>query len=327
MLLKKFEMIENTLFFKKLWISEFDQLKLNIIREIQDQSVSEHSDVRRSCKYLHKWYYWSQAKQSMKRYIRNCHICKRFKAIRDKYSDLLNLLFISDRSRTNITMNFVIELFESKNFNVILIMINRLTKMHHYISCITTEKSTSAEKTARLLINQVWKLHELSSIIVSNRDSQFVSFVWKTICRVLKINAKLSTAFHFETNDQSEIANQKMKRYLRSYCNYQQDDWSKWLFMTEFVSNAATSAFTELFVFMTNYDFESRMSFDSSNSNDDVFRERLSARERILTQKAAIITKKMRNIWDFIKNKLVDTQNTQKRYADRKRTFSSDYKL
>jgi hypothetical protein len=53
MLLKKFELIENILFFKKkLWISEFDQLKLNIIREIHDQSVAEHLDVRRTCKYL-----------------------------------------------------------------------------------------------------------------------------------------------------------------------------------------------------------------------------------------------------------------------------------
>jgi predicted metal-dependent hydrolase len=118
-----------------------------------------------------------------------------------------------------------------------------------------------------------------------------------------------------------------MKRYLRNYCNYQQNDWSKWLFMTEFVSNAATSAFTELFVFMINYDFESKMSFDSSNLNDDVFRERLSAKEQVLTQKTIIITKKMRNIWNFIKKKLIDTQNIQKRYADRKRTFSSNYKL
>jgi hypothetical protein len=87
-----------------------------------------------------------------------------------------------------------------------------------------------------------------------------------------------------------------MKRYLRNYCNYQQDDWSKWLFITEFVSNAATSAFIELFVFMTNYDFELRMSFDSSNSNDDVSRERLLAKERILMQKAVIIEEKMRDI-------------------------------
>jgi hypothetical protein len=66
--------------------------------------------------------------------------------------------------------------------------------------------------------------------------------------------------------------------------------------MIEFVFNAATSASTELFVFMTNYDFEFRMSFDSSNSKDDVSQERLSTKERMLTQKAAIIAKKMKNI-------------------------------
>jgi hypothetical protein len=327
MLLKKFEMIENTLFFKKkLWVSEFNQLKLNIIKEIHDQSVSEHSDVRRICKYLHKWYYWSQAKQSVEKYIRNCHICKKFKTIRDKYSDLLNSLLISNRLWTNIIMNFMIELLDNRDFNVILMMINRLIKMHHYVFCIAEEDETFAEETIKLLINHVWKLHELSNTIVSSRESQFISLVWKTICQMLKINIKLSTAFHFETNDQSEIANQKMKRYLRSYCNYQQDDWSKWLFMTEFVSNVATSAFTELSAFMTNYDFESKMSFDSSNSNDDVSRERLSARERVLMQKAAIIEEKMRDIWDFIKKKLINTQNIQKRYADQKRTSSSEYK-
>jgi hypothetical protein len=89
MLLKKFEIIENTLFFKKkLWVSEFDQLKLNIIKEIHDQSASKHSSIRRICKYLSKWYYWSQVKEMMQRYVANCHICRRFKASKDKYSEL-----------------------------------------------------------------------------------------------------------------------------------------------------------------------------------------------------------------------------------------------
>jgi hypothetical protein len=115
-----------------------------------------------------------------------------------------------------------------------------------------------------------------------------------------------------------------MKRYLRNYCNYQQDDWSKWLFMTKFVSNAAISAFTELFAFMTNYEFESRMSFDSLQRETS---DRLSARKRILTQKAVIIIDKMKNIWNFIRKKLANTQEMQKKYADRHRTFSSEYEL
>jgi ribosomal protein S17E len=326
MLLKRFKSVENTLFFKKkLWILESNQLKLDIIREIHDQSVSEHSNVRRTCKYLNKWYYWSQVKQSVERYVRNCHICRRFKASRNKYSELLNSLSISNRSWTNIIMNFVIELSKIKDdFNAILMMIDRLTKMHHYLSCTIEKEDTSAEETARLLINFVWKLHELSSIIVFDRESQFVLFVWKIMCKLLNINVKLSTAFHSETNDQSEIANQKMKRYLRSYCNYQQNDWFEWLFMTEFASNVATSTFIELFVFMTNYEFESRMSFDSSNVETN---DRLSERERILTQKATIIIEKMKNIWDFIKKKLVNAQEMQKKHADKHKTFSSDYQF
>ncbi len=154
MLFKKFELIEDILFFKKkLWIFEFDQLKLDIIKEIHDQSVLKHSDVRRTCKYLYKWYYWSQAKQSVNRYVKNCHVCRRSKSSKDKYSRLLNSLSISKQSWMNITMNFVIELSENKDFNAILMIINRLTKMNHYIFCITTKEKTNAEKIARLLIS------------------------------------------------------------------------------------------------------------------------------------------------------------------------------
>jgi hypothetical protein len=229
MLLKKFELIENILFFKKkLWVSEANQLKLDIIRKIHDQSTSEHSNVRRTCKYLHKWYYWLQVKQSIKRYVRTCHVCRRSKSSKDKYSKLLNSLSISNRSWTDIIMNFVIELSKIKNdFNAILMIINKFIKMHHYVLCTTKKNDTFAEKTIKLLIKHVWKLHELSSTIISNRKSQFISLVWKIVCETLKINVKLSTTFHSKTDDQSEIANQKMKRYLRNYCNYQQDDWSK----------------------------------------------------------------------------------------------------
>ncbi len=201
-------------------------------------------------------------------------------------------------------------------------IINRLTKMHHYISCVTAEEDISAEEIAQLLISHVWKLHELSSTIIFNRESQFISLVWESMCRALKIDVKLSTTFHSKIDDQSEIANQEMKRYLRNYCNYQQNDWFEWLFMTEFASNAITSTFIELFVFMTNYEFESRMSFDSLDIDID---DRLFAKKRILTQKTKIIIDKMKNIWKFIKKKLVNAQQDQKLYANRKRSVSSEY--
>jgi hypothetical protein len=138
----------------------------------------------------------------MKKYVKNNYICRRFISSRNKYSELLNSLSILNRSWTNIIMNFVIELSKIKNdFNAILMIINRLTKMYYYVSCAIKKEEIFVEKTTWLLINQIWKLHELSSIIVSNKDFQFVLFIWKTICQKLKIHVKLSTIFHSKIDD------------------------------------------------------------------------------------------------------------------------------
>jgi hypothetical protein len=94
--------------------------------------------------------------------------------------------------------------------------------------------------------------------------------------------------------------------------------------MTKLVSNAVTFAFIELSIFMTNYEFESRMNFNSLNTETN---DRLSNKKRILTQKTTIIIKKMKDIWDFIKNKLANAQKMQKMHADKHKTLSSEYQL
>jgi hypothetical protein len=135
------------------------------------------------------------------KYVQNCHTCKQSKAFKNKYADVLNFFSISNKSWINITMNFVIELFVNQRFNAILIIINKFTKMHHYISCTIIDENITVKKTTRLLIHYVWKLHEFSNINVSNREFQFVSFIWKIECRILQINTKFFIAFYFETND------------------------------------------------------------------------------------------------------------------------------
>jgi hypothetical protein len=166
----------------KLWIST-DESRLDVIRKVHDQSTIKHSTIRRIYKFVKRLYYWSEMRDSIERYIRNFHICKRFKTFRDKYSELLNSFSITNKFWIDIITNFVTELLMSNEFKVILTIINRLTKMRHYISCTTEKEETSAEKTAHLLINHVWKLHELFDIIISNRESQFISLVWTSLCK------------------------------------------------------------------------------------------------------------------------------------------------
>ena len=151
---------------------------------------------------INQCYNWSRMNKVIKRYIKNCYSCRRAKASKDRYNEKLNFLFISKRNWENIILNFVVELFRCfDRYNVILMIIDRLSKKRHYISCDIENDDITIEITVKMLIQHVWKLHKLFLIIISNRDFQFVSIVWKTLCKIFDIVSKLSIAFHFETDD------------------------------------------------------------------------------------------------------------------------------
>jgi transposase InsO family protein len=322
--LKKFEIAEDTLLFrKKLWIPDNNELRLNILKEIHDQPAVGHPGIRRTWDLVKRHFYWPRMRELVDRYVRNCHLCRRSKAPRDRYSGLLNPLSIPDRPWTDISMDFVTGLPLSMNglYNAILMVVCRLSKMHHYIPCFSGDDGTSAEETAKMLLTHVWKVHGLPTTIISDRGPQFVALTWKSLCQSLRIKAKLSTAFHPETDGQSEIANQEMERYLRSYCDYQQSNWAEWLPMAEYASNATISASTGISAFMANYGFEPRMSFDPIEPPESG-----SARERILRTKGVDMAKKMKEVFEFTRRKLAMTQESQKKHADKKRVAAPDYK-
>jgi hypothetical protein len=272
------------------------------MQEMHDQSVFEHSKINKTIKLLRRNHRWSEMIRDVKQYVQNCHIYRRIKTIRNKYHELLNSFSILDQSWTDIILDFVIELLNNREYNAIFMMINWLSKMHHYISCIIDENDTTVEETKKLFIQHVWKLHELLITMISNRDSQFISFVWNTICRMLRIKAKLFIAFHSKTNDQSEIFNQKMKRYLRVYVNYQQNDWADWLFMTEYAFNAFISIITQMFSFFVNYEFESRMSFNHVEFEENTIKNRVNR----FKERKIVFT--MKNIWKFVKKHIKKSQ-------------------
>jgi hypothetical protein len=138
---------------------------------------------------------------------------------------------------------------------------------------------------------------------------------------MLKIKAKLFVAFHSKTNEQSEIFNQKMKRYLRVYVNHQQNDWADWLFMTEYAFNAFISIITQMSSFLANYEFESRISLNQMKFNENIAKDRVNKfRER----KIVFI---MKNIWKFVKKHMKKCQQNQIIYVNRNKIFASNYQI
>ena len=195
-------------------------------------------------------------------------------------------LLIPSRPWTNVTLDFVTGLPISNGYNAILMVVDRLTKERHYIPCTIDENGTTTEATAQLLLQNVWKLHGLPLLLTSDRGPQFISGVWKNLCKILGISASLSTSFHPEINGQSEIANQEIERHLRTFVNYQQDDWSDKLLIAEFAANNNDSASTKLSPFFALRGLYPRMSFDIVDLSDTTTRKRINKKIAIDISKA-----------------------------------------
>ncbi len=159
-------------------------------------------------------------------------------------------------------MNFIINLFFLKDKNIILTVICKLTKKWHYISCFTDDERITAEKTAELMLQWIYWIHNLFNFIVLNWDFQFIFILWKSLCKRLNINLQLFTICYSQINDQSEWVNQNIKRYLWFFCSYMQNDWAKLLLMIEFIDNNALFSIIFLISFFLNKDFHSHMSFE-----------------------------------------------------------------
>jgi len=153
----------------------------------------------------------------------------------------------------------MISLSISEDYDAVLIMIDWLIKMRHFIS---THITAIAETVVNLYVNHIYCLHEFSDIIVSDWESQFITLFWKLLCWRLSIFWLLLTAFHSEINEQTEISNASMKAYLCTYTAYQQNNWFKWLGLAEFAVNNTVSEIIQCSLFYINYRYNFCMRFE-----------------------------------------------------------------
>ena len=88
-------------------------------------------------------------------YIRNCYVCRRSKVFKDGQHDQLQSIFVEEKSWQDISLNFVTDLSKNKSHNVILMIVDRFSKMRHYVACRAEEEGISTEKTVKLFIQNV----------------------------------------------------------------------------------------------------------------------------------------------------------------------------
>ncbi len=180
---------------------------MKLLKKIHDQSFIFHFDNRRTIDLVQCFYYWLNHQATIKCYIQNCHVYQRSKTFKDSINEFLHSLSISQKRWKDIVINFITELFLSEDYNVICIIICQLIKKHHYVFYHWEYENISVEETVWIMLWNVYWLHDSSSSIVSNKDSQFISTMWQSLCKWLRITVNLLTVYHFEIDDQLKWVN------------------------------------------------------------------------------------------------------------------------
>ena len=243
------------------------------------------------------------------KYVKGCDLCQRMKNRTEELAGKLKLSEVSQKTWTHLTVDFITKLPVVAGKDAILVVCNRLSKMTHFVA--TTEE-TLAEGLARLLWDNVWKLHGLPESVVSDRGPQFAAELTRELNRMLGIKTKLSMAFHSQTDGQTERMNQELEQYFWFFIEHRQKDWPEWLAAAEFVVNNKIHTATRVSPFMANYGKELRMGGD--------------IRRKGKVESVTVFVKRMKKVHKEAEAALRKTQEEIKRYADRGRKETEVWK-
>ncbi|QRW12162.1 Retrotransposable element Tf2 protein [Ceratobasidium sp. AG-Ba] len=250
----KYEWKEDLLWYEgRIVIPENKEIRLAILEMHHDNPIAGHQGQARTLELISRRYYWPAMKQQVNRFVETCEICQRSKG--HKQYAPQKPLPIPQKPWEDIAYDFIVKLPESQGMDSILVVIDRFSRQAHFIPCL---ESTNAEGVADLFIKEVWKLHGLPKTTVSDRGPTFNSQFLKALYAKLGINPKFSTAFHPETDGITERTNQWLEGFLRSFCNYRQDDWVRWLPIAEFCHNNQVNSATGKTAFETIYGLHPR---------------------------------------------------------------------
>ncbi|KAG1121331.1 hypothetical protein G6F42_012533 [Rhizopus arrhizus] len=242
-----------------IYVPNNNDIKLYLLRIHHDSITAGHFGRAKTAELLSRNYWWKGMTKFVNRYIANCQTCIRGKPSRQSPQGPLMSLQIPTNPWESISMDFIVKLPKSKGFDSIFVVVDRLTKMAHFIPC---NESMTAKELATLFINNIFRLHGLPSSIVSDRGTLFTSKFWKHLLNNLDIKANMSTAYRPETDGQTERTNSTLEQYLRMYCNYQQNNWCQLLSTAEFSYNNHCQASTQFSPFFANYGYHPKTSIN-----------------------------------------------------------------
>lgn len=221
-----------------------------LIAEFHSSNVGGHSGLLRTYKRMAAVVYWRGMMRDIQDFISKCDTCQRNKYLTLAPAGLLQPLPVPQRVWDEVSMDFITGLPRAHGKDTILVVVDRFTKYAHFLAL---SHPFSAKDVAQLFIDHVVKLHGFPQSIVSDRDQLFMSNFWSELLRQSGTKLKFSTAYHPQTDGQSEVVNRCLETYLRCFCGDKPFYWPKWLAWAEYWFNTSYNASSNMTPFKALY--------------------------------------------------------------------------
>ena len=218
----------------RIWLGHNKEAQKDIILSLHDSVVGVNSGFQGTYQRIKGLFAWPALKQDIQAYVQACVVCKQAKSEHIKKPGLLSPLPIPKEAWNMVSMDFIGGLPKSKNFDTILVVIDKFSKYGHFIPLC---HPFTALQVAQIYVDNIYKLHGLPQVLVTDRDPIFTSNIWQELCKLTDTKMNMSSANHPQTDGQTEKLNQCLETFLRCLVHSTPKKWAYWLSQAEYWYN------------------------------------------------------------------------------------------
>ena len=226
-------------------------LKHLVIRESHDVPVGGHFGIDKTIQRVEQTFTWPGMTADIREYVRTCDSCQRSKPVVGKTRGLIRPLPVPADRWDEVSLDFVTGLPRTPSgHDAVLVVVDRFTKWAYFIP---TQTTVDAKGTAVLFHDVVFSRHGMPKRLISDRDPRFTGHFWRAFFEVMGTTLAMSTAYHPQTDGQTERVNRVMEEALRSFVGANQLDWDRCLPSLQFAYNTSVHSSTGQTPFYLNY--------------------------------------------------------------------------
>uniref|UniRef100_J3NB79 Integrase catalytic domain-containing protein n=1 Tax=Oryza brachyantha TaxID=4533 RepID=J3NB79_ORYBR len=213
---------------QRIWLGNCEPLQHRVLSALHSAPLGGHSGFPVTYARVKGLFSWKGLKSCTRRFVQSCSVCQQAKPERLKYPGLPL----------------------SSRFNCILVVVDKFSRYAHFVPLA---HPFIAPQIASAYVDSIYKLHGLPAAIISDRDRIFTSHFWQELFKAVGTDLRMSTAYHPQTDGQTERVNLCLEAYLRCFVHSKPSHWSKWLALAEFWYNTCfhsalgTSPFVALY--------------------------------------------------------------------------------